>query len=70
MAIVEIYDWDNFAQWRAKANLLGQSIGDLDLLDPGFFSPLPTNLVDAINEVVGGSSDKDRETLVRAIAMA
>jgi hypothetical protein len=70
MAIVEIFDWDNFDQWRDKTTLLGAKQGDLDLLDPVFFAPLPTNLVDAINEVIAGTAGKDREILIRAIAMA
>ena len=70
MAVTVINDWDNFDQWRAKTTLIGQQVGDLDLLDPIFFAPLPTNLVDAINEIVGGTAGQDRETLIRAIAMS
>ena len=70
MALIIVNDWDGFDQWREKTRLIAQAQGDLDLLDPVFFSPTPTNLVDAINEVVDGTAGRDREVLVRAIAMS
>ena len=76
MAIVKIETWDNFDQWRQKTNLLGGFLGEVDLntnellVDPVFFDPLPTNVVDALNAIVAGTADKDRRVLIKAIAMS
>ena len=65
MAVINVEDWDNFDQWRQKTNLISQSVGDLDLLDPVFFPILPTNLVDAIKTVEKADVERVAQSILR-----
>lgn len=65
MAIINVPKTDTFDIWRQKTNQIALLEGDLTLLT----LPAP-DLVTAINNILALIDDKDREVLIRAIAMA
>ena len=66
MAIVNVPKTDNFSQWRLKTNLIATQQGDLVLLT----TPVTTDIVAAINSLVGLFNDDLRRILIRSIGMA
>lgn len=64
--VINVPDTDSFDLWRQKTNLIAQQIGCLDDL----LTTDKSDLVSAINEVITIIEEKDRDVLIRAIAMS
>lgn len=66
MAIVNVPKTDSFDQWRQKTNVIANNVGDISLL----LTPVNTDVVSAINSLLGFFNDDLRRVLIRAIGMS
>jgi hypothetical protein len=72
MGLIQVPNTFSWELWRQRTNLLGQAVGDFDLLDASIVAAIAPNvdIVHALNHVLTQTGTGQRSVLIRAIAMS